>query len=91
MDEPCIYKKVNGSARAYLILYADDIHLIGNDIGMLMSIKLWVSNRFSMKDLGEVICILGIRIYRDRVGRWICPSQSLYIEKMLKKFSMENS
>ena len=57
-DEPCIYKKVSGSARAFLILYVDDILLMGNDIGMLMSIKVWLSNKFSMKDLGEVTYIL---------------------------------
>ena len=30
--EVCIYKKVRGSYVAFLILYADDILLIGNDI-----------------------------------------------------------
>ena len=30
--EACIYKKVNGSSVAFLILYVDDILLIGNDI-----------------------------------------------------------
>ena len=31
-DEACIYKKVAGSSVAFLILYVDDILLIGNDI-----------------------------------------------------------
>ena len=35
--------------------------------------------------------ILRIRVYRDRARRLIGLSQTLYIEKMLKKFSMENS
>ena len=30
--EACIYKKVSGSSAAFLILYVDDILLIGNDI-----------------------------------------------------------
>ena len=30
--EACIYKKVSGSFVAFLILYVDDILLIGNDI-----------------------------------------------------------
>ena len=29
--EACIYKKVSGSSIAFLILYVDDILLIGND------------------------------------------------------------
>ena len=44
-----------------------------------------------MKDLGDATYILGIRIYRDRSNRIIGLSQKLYIEKMLKRFSIENS
>src|SRR3954471_11521235 len=33
--ESCIYKKVSGSNVAFLILYVDDILLIGNDIDLL--------------------------------------------------------
>ena len=33
--EACIYKKVSGSSVAFLILYVDDILLIGNDIEFL--------------------------------------------------------
>ena len=60
-----IYKKVSESAIAFLVLYVDDILLIGNDIGLLTIIKVWLSNKFSMKDLGEVAYILGIRINGD--------------------------
>ena len=38
-DEACIYKKVSGSSVAFLILYVDDILLIGNDIEFLDSRK----------------------------------------------------
>ena len=37
--EAYIYKKVSGSSVAFLILYVDDILLIGNDIEFLDSIK----------------------------------------------------
>ena len=37
--EACIYKKVSGSSVAFLILYVDDILLIGYDIEFLNSIK----------------------------------------------------
>ena len=30
--EACIYKKVSGSSVAFLVLYVDDMLLIGNDI-----------------------------------------------------------
>jgi hypothetical protein len=39
VEEPCIYKKVSGSAAVFLVLYVDDILLIGNDIPMMEVIK----------------------------------------------------
>ena len=91
VDEPCVYKKVSGSKIVFLILYVDDILIFGNDIPMMSSVKLWLSTTFSMKDLGEATYILGIRIYRDRAKKMIGLSQSLYIEKVLKRFSMLDS
>ena len=39
-EEPCVFKKVSGSAVVFLVLYVDDILLIGNDILMLISVKV---------------------------------------------------
>ena len=90
-DEPCVYKKVSGDAITFLVLYVDDILIIGNDIPVMQSIKVWLSQQFSMKDLGEASYVLGIKIYRDRSKRMIGLSQSNYIDRVLKRFSMENS
>ena len=49
-DEPCVYKKVSGSQITFLVLYVDDILLIGNDVDMMTSVKVWLSKTFSMKD-----------------------------------------
>ena len=59
-----IYKKVSGCFVAFLILYVDDILLIGNDTEFMNSIKGYLNKNFSMKDLGEDAYILGIKIYR---------------------------
>jgi hypothetical protein len=89
--EACIYKKVNGSSIAFLILYVDDILLIGNNIELLGSMKEYLNKSFSMKDLGEAAFILGIKIYRDRSRRLIGLSQSTYLDNILKKFKMDQS
>ena len=86
-----MYKKISGSAIIFLILYVDDILIIGNDIPILQSVKTWLSKKFSMKDLGEASYILGIKIYRDRSKRMLGLSQSRYIDLILKRFSMEGS
>ena len=65
-DEPCVYKRRNENVVVFLVLYVDDILLIGNDVGTLLSVKGWLSNQFDIKDLGEASHILGIKLLRDR-------------------------
>nr|GEV43321.1 hypothetical protein [Tanacetum cinerariifolium] len=55
------------------------------------SVKTYLEKWFAMKDLGEAAYILGIKIYRDRSRRLIDLCQSTYIEKILKRYCMENS
>ncbi|KAJ9543591.1 hypothetical protein OSB04_023298 [Centaurea solstitialis] len=89
--EPCVYTKFSGSIVTFLVLYVDDILLIGNDVPTLQSVKSWLSKCFQMKDLGEAVYILGIKVYRNRSKRLIGLSQSTYIDKILKKFRMDES
>ena len=44
-----------------------------------------------MKDLGEANYILGIKLLRDQKNKVLALSQALYIDKILARFSMENS
>ena len=53
-DVLCVYKKVQGSMVVFMVLYVDDILLIGNDIGLLTLVKIWLPTSFQMKDLGKV-------------------------------------
>nr|GEW66948.1 retrovirus-related Pol polyprotein from transposon TNT 1-94 [Tanacetum cinerariifolium] len=50
-DEPCVYKKAIRSIIVFLILYVDDILLMGNNIPMLQDVKSWLGS-FAIKDLG---------------------------------------
>ena len=51
-DGPCVYKRIQGIKVVFLVLYVDDILLIGNNIEVLSSVKRWLQNQFDMKDLG---------------------------------------
>ncbi|GJX43259.1 retrotransposon protein, putative, ty1-copia subclass [Tanacetum coccineum] len=87
-DKPCVYKRASGSIVVFLILYVDDILLMGNNIPMLQDVKSWLGICFTMKELGETAYILGIKIYQDR-SRWLIGlSQYAYIDKILKRFKM---
>ncbi|KAK4847407.1 hypothetical protein QYF36_001527 [Acer negundo] len=91
LNEPCVYKRIKGDKLVFLILYVDDILLIGNDIGVLTSVKEWLAKQFDMKDLGEASYIIGIQVIRDRKNRTITLSQASYIDKILFRFSMQDS
>nr|GEZ79842.1 retrotransposon protein, putative, Ty1-copia subclass [Tanacetum cinerariifolium] len=90
-DEPCVYLKASGSNITFLILYVDDILIIGNNIPMLQSVKTYLGRCFAMEDLGKAAYILRIKIYRDISRRLIGLCQSAYIEKILKQYCMEKS
>lgn len=75
----------------FLILYVNDIQIIGNDIESLTLVKVWLTKQFQMKDLGEASYVLGIRIFRDRKNKMLSLSQASYIDKILEKHCMQNS
>ncbi|GJY76168.1 retrotransposon protein, putative, ty1-copia subclass [Tanacetum coccineum] len=84
-------RKASRSNVTFLILYVDDIIIMGNHIPSLQSVKDYLGKCFAMKDLGEAAFILGIKIYRDRSKRLIGLSQSAYMDKILKRYRMDNS
>ena len=90
-DEPYVYKRIQGTKVVFLVLYVDDILLIGNNIEVLSSVKGWLQKQFDMKDLGEANYILGIKLLRDQKNKVLALSQALYIDKILARLSMENS
>nr|GEV97880.1 RNA-directed DNA polymerase, eukaryota [Tanacetum cinerariifolium] len=90
-DESCIHVKVSRSVVVFLVLYVDDILLIGNDNPMLQSVKDWLGKCFAMKDLEDAAYILGIKIYTDRnlplhhgikISKDLCPKTDVELDKM---------
>ena len=88
VDEPCVYKYIKETKVVFLVLYVDDILLIGNDIGLLSDVKKWLVEKFQMKDLGQASYVLGIQIIMDRKNKLLALSQASYIDKVLARFSI---
>ncbi|GJX81209.1 zinc finger, CCHC-type containing protein [Tanacetum coccineum] len=88
-SDECVYSKFDSSGKGVIIcLYVDDILIFGTDQNQVDKTKKFLSSKFSMKDMGEVDVILGIKIKRENKG--IVITQSHYIEKILKKFNRED-
>ena len=68
----------------------DDILLASSDVNLLLETKKFLPSNFDMKDLGEASFILGIEIHQDRRKGLLGLSQKAYLEKVLKKYSMQN-
>ncbi|GKE14092.1 hypothetical protein Tco_1421669 [Tanacetum coccineum] len=64
---------------------------MGNNIPSLQSVKDYLGKCFAIKDLGEAAFILGITIYRDRTKRLTGLGQNAYMDKILKRYRMDNS
>ena len=87
--DKCIYVKNTVNGYVILCLYVDDMLIVGSDDEMIKSTKAMLSTRFDMKDMGLADVILGVKILRTSDG--LVLSQSHYVDKILDKFSNDDS
>nr|MCH9869688.1 hypothetical protein [Serratia marcescens] len=86
--DPCVYIRREGESFIILLLYVDDMIIIGQDMSKIVGLKKELGKAFSMKDLGAAKQILGIKIERDKEAENVYLSQKKYVENVLKKFNM---
>ena len=66
-SDHCVYiKKDDQGKYNILLLYVDDMLIVGHDKNMISQLKKELSKQFEMKDLGPAQHILGMKIMRDR-------------------------
>ena len=73
----------------YLLMYVDDIIIIGNSSSQVSHLVTALSKAFELKDLAALSYFLGIRIVPSKFGLTLC--QSKYASDVLHRFKMENS
>jgi hypothetical protein len=59
-----VYSKEEGGHFIYVALYVDDMLLVRNNMNAIKEVKLQLSSKFDMKDLGAKIFFLGMDIKR---------------------------
>ena len=74
-----------------LLLYVDDMLIIGHHYNKIDKLKIELSKSFSMKDLRSMKHILGMKIFHDRKNRKLWLSQESYIKKVLERFNMSKA
>ena len=74
-----------------LLIYVDDMLIVGQNVSKIRQLKQELSKFFEMKDFGPAKKMLGISISRDRKERKLWLSQERYIDKVLERFRMEKA
>ncbi|KXJ71076.1 hypothetical protein RP20_CCG021563 [Aedes albopictus] len=68
-NDPCLYIRSVGQEKVFLVLYVDDMLIIGPNLKVIQIVKKLLSKEFEMVDLGAVSSFLGMHIERDISGR----------------------
>ena len=74
-----------------LLLYVDDMLIVGKNAGRIVQLKRQLSKSFAMKNVGPTKQVLDILITRDRAAKKLHMSQEQYIEKVLCRFNMDKA
>nr|CAN64805.1 hypothetical protein VITISV_028195 [Vitis vinifera] len=90
-DHCMFVKKFSDGEFIILLLYMDDMLIVGRDTCKINKLKKELSKSFEMKDLGPTSQILGIKISRDKKNGKLWQSQESYIKKVLDKFNMDKA
>ena len=73
-----------------LILYINDLLLLGEDLSKIEDVKCQLGKLYQIKNLGPASSYLGIWITRDQNIQAIWIDQQAYIENTLKRFELLN-
>ena len=85
------HKRGDSKTDMILILYVDDLLLLGEDLSKIEDVKRQLGKLYQMKDLGPASSYLGIQITRNRNTRVIWIDQQAYIENALKRFELQDA
>eukprot|EP00253_Pinus_taeda_P024916 PITA_24916 len=76
----CVYFKIIGDRVIYLVLYVDDMLLVGNDKEIIQDLKTQLSSKFDMKDLGAANYILGMEKKRSGKEKALVKPEKVYVK-----------
>ena len=88
-SEPTIYAKKLGNHPVILILYVDDLIVIGSDHNLLTHVKSNLKNKFEMTTLGHLHYFVGLQVLQTKEGIFhhhYCK----YVFDLLRHFHMDD-
>ncbi|CAN6542824.1 unnamed protein product [Malus baccata var. baccata] len=86
---PSLFVQTSSLGVVVLLLYVDDIIIIGSDSSLIFDVVLALTKEFDMKDLGQLHYFLGLQISYQTSGLFV--SQIKYTQDLLHKMDMQDS
>jgi hypothetical protein len=77
-----LYVKTTATSFTALLVYVDDIVLAGNSTQEIQAVKMFLDNKFKIKDLGQLRFFLGLEIARSDSGIFL--NQRKYTLELLE-------
>ena len=91
VKDECLWILRKGNARVYYLFHVDDILCVSND-DMIRDVCFEnLKRKLRIRDEGEPKMFLGVKISRDESGCGFRMSQKHYIERMAKRFNIDDN
>lgn len=85
--DQCLYTKIKGSGKCFILIYVDDLAIASNQNELLLECEKLLKNHFEIQNLGPIQKYLGIEIERDKQGNFLI-NQSSYINEVASEFGL---
>lgn len=86
-----VYHCKDDGGTAIIILYVDNITILGKSLDNINKIKSTLATRYKMSNLGEIESYLGINIKSDRSMKHLEKDQSHYLMEIISHFRLSDA
>ena len=87
-NDPCIYTL---AGETIIGVYVDDFVIAGESSERIEQVKTSLSEKFDIKDLGELHYFLGVQVIQDHKRGTVWMSQPTFAESVLQKYHMSEA
>ncbi len=85
-----VYVAQMGDVKFFIVVYVDDLILVCNNKDKLLQVKKKLSQKFEMKNLGDLHFFLGMEVERNRAQCLLYINKIGYFKEIFKCFCMED-
>ena len=90
-SDAAVFSRRGKQGYAVIAAAVDDLTITAPDEATIFGIKEDLARIFRMKDLGEIHWLLNLKIERDMKNKSLSISQSAYIDKILRRFNLQDA